>query len=267
VYFCTTPDDCPAPVILNFTTVNKVEIEYNTEKEIIRYPEYGRSIQEMLQYATTIEERMKRQKTVEAIVGLMQQLNPIGNRNMEDYREKLWNHAFAIVNYELDVTPPPGVTIRREEDKIRPDQVEYPATATRFRHYGNGIQALIQKAIDMPEGVKKEGFVEVIASYMKLAYKTWNKEHYVSDDVVKVDLEMLSDGQLELHEGHSSLDTLAASAGKHDKDRNRQNQQRNNNNRNKQSGGNRNNRKRNFTGSGGGTGSGNSAGNYRKRKK
>jgi hypothetical protein len=248
--------------------VNKVDIEYNTEKEIIRYPEYGRSIQEMLQYAITIEDRMKRQKTIEAIVGLMQQLNPIGNRNMEDYREKLWNHAFAIVNYELDATPPPGVTIRREEDKIRPDQVEYPATATRFRHYGNGIQALIQKAIDMPEGSKKEGFVEVIASYMKLAYKTWNKEHYVSDDVVKVDLEMLSDGQLELHEGHSSLDTLAASAGKHDKERSRQNQQRN---RNKQGGGNRNNnnnRKRFTGGTGGGpTGSGGSGNNFRKRKK
>jgi hypothetical protein len=160
------------------------------------------------------------------------------------------------------------VTIRREEDKIRPDQVEYPATATRFRHYGNGIQALIQKAIDMPEGSKKEGFVEVIASYMKLAYKTWNKEHYVSDDVVKVDLEMLSDGQLELHEGHSSLDTLAASAGKHDKERSRQNQQRN---RNKQGGGNRNNnnnRKRFTGGTGGGpTGSGGSGNNFRKRKK
>lgn len=246
--------------------MNKVDIEYNTEREIVRYPEYGRSIQEMLQYALTIEDRGNRQKTVEAIIGLMQQLNPVGNRNIEDYREKLWNHAFAISNYKLDVTPPPGVTIRRDEEKIRPNEVEYPTTATRFRHYGNGIQALIQKAIEMPEGTKKEGFVEVIASYMKLAYKTWNKEHYVSDDVVKDDLEMLSDGQLELHEGHSSLDTLAASASKHDKERSRQNN--NQRNRNKQGGNNRNNpnnnRKRNY-GQGGGSGSGNNS--FRKRKK
>lgn len=47
--------------------------------------------------------------------------------------------------------------------------------------------------------------MEVIASYMKLAYKTWNREHYVSDDVVKDDLEILSEGQLELHEGHTRL--------------------------------------------------------------
>ncbi|MBU6342702.1 MAG: DUF4290 domain-containing protein [Bacteroidetes bacterium] len=237
--------------------MNTIDIQYNTDKELIRFPEYGRSIQEMLQYAKSIEDRHKRQKTVEAIIGLMQQLNPVGNRNMDDYRDKLWSHAFAIANYELDVTPPPGITIRQENEMVESALLEYPAITTRFRHYGNGIQALIKKAIEMPDGPKKEGFVEVIASYMKLAYKTWNKEHYVSDDVVKDDLEMLSDGQLQLHEGHSSLDTLAAHAGKHDnKDRSRSNQQRN---RNKQGNNGNRNRKRPQGGNGGG--------NYRKRKK
>jgi hypothetical protein len=234
--------------------MNRLDIEYNTEKVQIRYPEYGRTIQEMLQYAKTIEDDYKRQKTVESIIQLMQQLNPVGNRNLDDYREKLWNHAFAIANYELAVTPPANIVIRKEEEKKIGGPVEYPPTATRFRHYGNGIQALIQKAIEMPEGVKKEGFVEVIASYMKLAYKTWNKEHYVSDNIVKDDLEILSEGQLELHEGHSSLDILAASAGKHDnRNRNTNNNQRN---RNKQGNNNNNrNRKHNY------------GNNFKKRKK
>ncbi len=231
----------------------KIDIEYNTEKEAILFPEYGRTVQEMLQYAKTIEDRNARQKTVEAIITLMMQVNPGGNRNIEDYRDKLWSHAFAIANYDLDVTPPPGVTIRREEDKPKAEPVGYPASATRFRHYGNGIQALIKKAIEMPDGPKKEGFVEVIASYMKLAYKTWNREHYVSDDIVKEDLEILSDGQLALHEGHDSLDKLAAGAGKHDKDRRQQNQ-RNNRGKQQQNGGR--NRKR-----------GNYGNNFRKRKK
>lgn len=233
--------------------MNKVDIEYNTEKESVRYPEYGRGIQEMLQYAKTIPEPLKRQKTVEAIIGLMQQLNPSASRNIEDYREKLWNHAFAIAGYELEVTPPPGVVLRREEDKPKAEKITYPPTAQRLRHYGYNVQTLIKKAIEMPEGSKKEGFVEVIASYMKLAYKTWNKEHYVSDDVVKDDLEILSDGQLELHEGHSSLDILAFSANKKDKELQRMQQR----NRNKNGGKNRNSgskQQRNY-------------GNFRKRKK
>lgn len=188
----------------------KLDIAYNTDKEPIRYPEYGRSIQEMLQYAVTLPEKRLRQKTVEAIVSMMQIVGPVTLRNADDYRDRLWNHAFAIADYKLNVDPPAGVVIRREDERPGPEPLGYPASATRFRHYGSSIQSLIAKAIEMPDGPKKEGFVEVIASYMKLAYKTWNKEHYVSDLIVKDDLEILSDGRLGLHEGHSSLDVLAA---------------------------------------------------------
>ena len=195
----------------------RIDMNYHSTMEDILLPEYGRSIQGMLRYAKTIAEPRLRQKTVETIIGMMQQINP-SNRNSDEYREKLWNHAFRIAGYDLDVTPPPGVTIRREKDFTRPDKVTYPVTTRHFRHYGHNVQTLIAKAIEMPDGAKKEGFVEVIASYMKLAYKTWNKEHYVSDDVVKDDLEIISEGQLGLHEGHNSLDTLAYSASRKDKD-------------------------------------------------
>lgn len=235
--------------------MNNLEIEYNTERPLIKFPEYGRSIQEMIDYAKTIESKPLRQKTAEAIIGLMITLSPGSpTRNMDDFREKLWNHLFAISNYELDVTAPPGILIVREEERPRPEPLGYPASSNRMRHYGNSVHALIQKAIEMPEGSKREGFVEVIASYMKLAYKTWNKEHYVSDDIVKEDLEILSNGLLSLHEGHDSLDRLAAGAGRHEKERNRQ-RQRNGNNKN-------NGRKRNR-----GNGSGSGGNNYNKRRK
>jgi uncharacterized membrane protein YgcG len=243
--------------------MNRIDIEYNTERPDIRYPEYGRSVQEMLQYAKSIEDPMRRQKTVESIVQLMQLLNPIGNRNIEDYREKLWNHAFAIANYELDVTPPAGISIRREDERPIAEPLGYPATATRFRHYGNGIQALMQKAIEMPDGPKKEGFVEVIGSYMKLAYKTWNKEHYVSDDIVREDLEILSDGQLSLHEGHSSLDTLAAHAGKLDQ---RGNNSSSNRGGRRKRGGSKHKRSGSSGNNGGGGGNSIGGGSRRKRK-
>lgn len=250
--------------------MNRIDIQYNTEKADLLYPEYGRTIHEMLQYATTIEEPRKQQKTVETIIGLMQQLGPGGNRNLDDYRERLWNHAFAIADYKLTSTPPPGVVIRRDEGLPKAITIEYPPTAKRFRHYGNGIQALMQKAIAMPEGIKKEGFVEVIASYMKLAYKTWNKEHYVSDDIVKEDLEILSDGQLALHEGHDSLDKLAAGAGRHEKDRPRQNNQRNQAGRQGQGNPNNNRNRKQRSGGGNNYGNGpggNVGGNFKKRKK
>jgi hypothetical protein len=43
-----------------------------------------------------------------------------------------------------------------------------------------------------------------------LAYKTWNREHYVSDEVIKNDLDVLSNGRLSLDE-NSRIDGLANS--------------------------------------------------------
>ena len=60
----------------------------------------------------------------------------------------------------------------------------------------------------MEDGDKKEAFISVIASYMKLAYRLWNKEHYVSDEVVKGDLVALSNGELELKEDFA-IDNLS----------------------------------------------------------
>ncbi len=201
--------------------MNSLKGRYNTEKEEIRFAEYGRLIQDLLLYARSIEDPQRRQKTVEAVVGMMQLLHPIGNRNADDYREKLWNHAMAIIGYDLGITPPPGVTIRPVAERPKPERIPYPTTTNRLRHYGQHVHKLIKKAIDMPEGPKKEAFVEVIASYMKLACKTWNKEHYVSDDIIKDDLVALSEGKLQLHEGHSSLDILASSIRKETPTQNR----------------------------------------------
>jgi len=244
--------------------MNNIDIEYNTERPDIIYPEYGRSIQEMIQHAKTIESPQKRQVTVESIVGLMITLSPSNpNRNMDDFKEKLWNHVFAIAGPGLDVTPPPGIVIVKEEDRPKPEPLGYPASSTRKRHYGSSVHQLIQKAIEMPEGTKREGFVEVIASYMKLAYKTWNKEHYVSDDIVKEDLEILSNGMLVLHEGHDSLDKLAAGVGRHEKDKSRQRSGRTNNK--NSAGRGRSNRGTNNS-SNSSSGSGGS-GNYKRRKR
>ncbi len=190
-----------------------IEIEYNSAKESISYPEYGRYIHQLLEHACTIEHDGRRQKTVESIVQMMQLLTP-NTRGVEDYKERLWNHAFAIGNYQLNVQAPKGITIVPKTERPGPEPVPYPEPNTKFRHYGASIQKMIEKAIEMPDGPKKEGLVEVTASYMKLAYKTWSKEHYVSDEIVKEDLVLLSDGQLELHEGHSSLDTLSNNAHK-----------------------------------------------------
>jgi len=184
-------------------------MRYNSQREQLIIPEYGRHIHDMVQYAKTIEDDEKRQQFVNQVVELMAQMNP-QSRNMEDFKEKLWKHVFRIGEYELNVKNPEGVTPERPNEKARPPQLGYPEGQAKYRHYGHHVQTLIKKAIEMEDGPVKDAFVEVIGNYMKLAYRTWHKEHYVSDQILKQDLVNMSQGRLEIAED-SSLNNLKSS--------------------------------------------------------
>lgn len=132
------------------------------------------------------------------------------NKNIEDYKGKLWRHLFRIAENDLRVSPPEGVEMPEDTSgRLFPDQVPYPESEAKYRHYGHNVQTMIKKAIAMEEGPKKEGYMAAIAAYMKLAYKTWNREHYVSDEIIKADLRALSKGQLVIPEDQS-LDNLVS---------------------------------------------------------
>ena len=220
-----------------------LDMEYNSQKELLVIPEYGRNVQLLIEYAKGIDDDDYRQAFVERIVRLMHQMSP-QSKSFEDYKEKLWKHVFRIADYALDVTPPSGI-IPTEEDKYkRPEQLGYPQIDTRFRHYGNNVQKLIKKAIEMEEGPKRDGFVATIGNYMKLAYRTWNKEHYISDEIILNDLKTLSKGLLVLKD-NASLDSLSNS--------NRRRKPRSNNN-------------NNYGNRGGGKRNSNSNSNYRRKR-
>lgn len=186
--------------------MNSFDLEYNSARETLIIPEYGRNVQKLVDHAKAIENKEERQAFVEKVIELMMQMHP-QNRNLDDYRAKLWKHIFKISNYDLDVLNPDGVKLLEGELEKKPERIEYPHFEARFRHYGHNVQRLIKKALSMPEGPVKDGFVAVIGSYMKLAYRTWNKEHYVSDDIIKNDLENLSSGALTLAD-NISIDNL-----------------------------------------------------------
>lgn len=184
--------------------------EYNSQRPNLIIAEYGRHIQKMVEYVKAIEDDKERQTTAEAVIQLMNQMVPQGKQE-EDYIDKLWKHFFRIGKYDVDVTPPSGK--RPEPNLSRMDLSDMPYTQSnlKFRHYGKNVMTMIEKAKGMEDGPVKEGFIHTIASYMKLAYKNWNKDHYVSDDNIVSDIDLLSNGELSVADG-SNLDLLGKSA-------------------------------------------------------
>ena len=172
-------------------------MEYNSQKPGLIMPEYGRNVQIMIEYAKHLDDREFRQAFTEKIVDLMMIMNP-QNKNVENYRLKLWKHLLFIAKGELDITPPESVDFKQELRMAKPSKVDYPQGSVRYRHYGRGVQQLIKKVQETEDTDKKRGLAHATASYMKLAYKAWNREHNISDEVVINDLKKMSRGEIDL---------------------------------------------------------------------
>jgi hypothetical protein len=240
--------------------VEEFELEYNSSRENLTIPEYGRNVQNLINYAKGIEDDDERQIFVEKVVRLMLQLNP-HSKNLDDVREKIWLHVFRIADYDLNVTPPKGISVSPEMKRKKPEIVPYPPNQMRFRHYGGNVHAMIKRAREMEEGYLKDSFVEVIGSYMKMAYRTWNTEHFVSDDVIIDDLESLSDGELKLTDS-AEINGLAQANRRRRRPDNNNNDRRNNG----RGGGRNNGGGRGRSNNGGGRGRSNNNGGGRGRR-
>ena len=184
--------------------------EYNSQREILIIPEYGRHIQKMIDYAKTIEDPVKRQKTADAIVDLMNQMVVPQGKQEDDYVDKLWKHFFRIADYSIDVLPASGEKPEPHDLKRDLSTLPYSQSDLKYRHYGKNVNTMIAKAMQMEDGPIKDGFILTIASYMKLAYKNWNKDHYVSDENIVTDIAIMSNHKLRIPDG-SNLDLLGNS--------------------------------------------------------
>lgn len=172
-----------------------INLEYNSLREHLHMPEYGRNVQKMIEYCMTIADRDERNRTAQAIIGVMGQLNP-HLRDVEDFKHKLWTHLFFISDFKLDVDSPyPKPS--RETFSEKPERLTYPRKNIRFGHYGKTVEILIEKAKQLPEGEEKLALLMMIANLMKRSYLTWNRDS-VTDEVILEHLEMLSDGQIKL---------------------------------------------------------------------
>lgn len=170
-------------------------MEYNTQKRNLPLPEYGRSVQNMVDHALTIEDRAERQRCANTIVNIMGGMFP-QLRDVDDFRHKLWDHLAIMSDFKLDIDYPVEI-VKKESLKVKPEQIPYSSNKIRFRHYGRLVQDLIKVTVDYPAGEEKDVLVRYVANHMKKDYINWNKDG-VEDQKILDDLCMLSDGKIRL---------------------------------------------------------------------
>lgn len=172
-------------------------MDYNSNRKKLALPEYGRNIQNMVDYLLTIEDREKRNKSAQTVIDVMGNLYPY-LRDVAEFKHKLWDHLAIMADFKLDIDypyDPPSPEILNE----RPNRVPYSQHHIRWKHYGRTMELMISR-INEYEGEEREIMIEQLANHMKKSFLQWNKDA-VEDQKIFKDLEYLSNGNIEIPEG------------------------------------------------------------------
>lgn len=170
-------------------------LDYNTQREKLIMPEYGREIQKMVDYACTLPTKEERLKCAKAIIHLMETKNPQLKDNA-DYEQALWDHLYLMSHRELEIDWPFDVS---EADKIlsKPNPMKPPKEQLKLRHYGKLVSELFEKLKSMPDGDERDALICYTANQMKRDLTTWGHGS-MDDEKVANDLAYFTDGIIQL---------------------------------------------------------------------
>ena len=180
----------------------KDNLEYNTVREDLIIPEYGRHIQKMIHHASSQKSKDERNRIAKSVISVMGNLQP-HLRDVSDFQHKLWDQLFIMSDFKLDVDSP-FEKPKKEELLAKPDPLSYPQSFPKYRFYGNNIKIMIDEAVKWDSGDKKEALVYIIANHMKKCFLNWNKDS-VEDQVIFDHLYELSNSKIDLRNSKESL--------------------------------------------------------------
>ncbi len=180
-------------------------LDYNTKREKLILPEYGREVQNMVDYAVSLPSKEERQRCAEAIVAIMDRMFP-QNRDSADHVQKLWDHLAIMSNFKLDIDYPYDVSQAKTITK-KPDPMPYPMTKIPVRHYGKMMFEVFDKLKSMEPGEERDELIRLTANQMKRDLYQWG--HGSSDDEkVASDLARYTDGKVQLDLDHFEFDKV-----------------------------------------------------------
>jgi len=170
-------------------------LDYNTQRERIKLNEYGREIQQMVDYCVSIPDREERQACAEAIIDTMRKMNP-SDQNINDRMQTLWDHLALMSDFKLDIDYPVEITTA-EQMASKPEPVAYPNTRIPVRHYGRALFELFETLKTMEPGEERDTLVRMTANQMKRCLLLWGHGNG-DDEKVADDLARFTDGVIQL---------------------------------------------------------------------
>lgn len=176
-------------------------MEYNTQLKKLTLPEYGRNIQNMVDYCLAIPDRNERKRCADTIINIMGNMFP-HLRDVNDFKHILWDHLAIMSDFKLDIDYPYEV-VKKEDLNTKPGKIEYSRPDMQYRHYGKTLEKMAKMAVSIEDPKEKEQFILLVATHMKKSYIQWNKD--VEDHKIFLDLYDLSGHKIDIRNSNIKL--------------------------------------------------------------
>lgn len=176
-------------------------MEYNTQLKKLALPEYGRNIQNMVDYCLTVPDRNERKRCTNTIINIMGNMFP-HLRDVNDFKHILWDHLAIMADFKLDIDYPYEI-VKKEDLYSKPGKIEYSRPYMEYRHYGKTLEKMVKLATELEDPKEKEQFILLVATHMKKSYIQWNKE--VDDMKIFIDLYDLSNHKIDIRSSNIKL--------------------------------------------------------------
>jgi hypothetical protein len=188
-------------------------MQYNTQKEKLLLPEYGRNIQNMVDHCVAIADPEERRRCAYAVIDIMGNLFP-HLRDVNNFKHILWDHLAIMSDFQLDIEYPYEV-IKKEDLYSAPGHLDYSRPTMRYRHYGKILERMVKIAANMEEGEQRKQLIRMLLAQMKRSYSQWNKE--ADDEKIFHDLRDLSKGKIDLNSSHYTIPDIKMNGNNRDK--------------------------------------------------
>lgn len=182
-------------------------LDYNTGREQLLMPEYGREIQKMVSHAVSLPTKEERLKCAKTIVRMMETKIPLVKDNV-NYIQTLWDHLYLMSGKQLDIDWPYDVS-NAEKIHSKPAAIPLPKNRVKLRHYGRLVEELLEKLKTMPAGGERDELMRQTANQMKRDLMTWGHGS-ADDEKVADDLARLTDGIIQLDLGTFKFEKITA---------------------------------------------------------
>jgi hypothetical protein len=191
-------------------------LDYNTQREKLVMPEYGREVQKMVEVAIGLPTKEERMLCAQSIIRLMESKNP-QVRDGNDFKQTLWDHLYLMSHKQLDIDWPYDVS-EAERIMAKPEPMAHPTkdNQAHLRHYGRLMTEVFEKLKTMPEGPERDELVYITANQMKRDLMTWSHGS-VDDEKVADDLARFTDGVIQLDLSTLDLGRVQAISGNESK--------------------------------------------------